>query len=55
MPAKKRKTHKRKHALSGIASMGSKIMTKAKTIRRAHPSKKWTSCVSEAAKSLKKR
>jgi len=37
-----------------MAAMGSKIMTEAKRIRKAHPGKKWTTCVSEAAKKLKR-
>jgi hypothetical protein len=37
-----------------LSEKGKKIMNKAKEIRKKHPTKKWTSCVSEAAKSLKK-
>lgn len=37
-----------------IGTMGSKIMAKAKKIRKENKNLKWTSCVSKAAKSLKK-
>jgi hypothetical protein len=37
-----------------LGSMGAKIMRKAKEIRKKSPSKKWTSCVKEAGKQLKK-
>lgn len=37
-----------------LSSMGSKIMRKAKEIRKENPGKKWTSCVKEAGRSLKK-
>lgn len=36
-----------------LASMGSKIMAEAKRIRRAHPGKKWTTCVSEAGRKFR--
>lgn len=35
-----------------IGSFGKRIMAKAKLIRKANPRKKWTTCVSEAAKKL---
>lgn len=38
-----------------VASMGKSIMLKAKQIREANPNKKWTTCVKEAAKLLKKK
>lgn len=38
-----------------VASMGKSIMLKAKQIREANPNKKWTTCVKEAAKILKKK
>ena len=50
---KKSKQMKRKGSKK-IGSMGSKIMKKAKEIRRKHPSKKWTTCVKESAKTFKK-
>lgn len=37
-----------------LAAQGSKIMAAAKKIRRAHPNKKWTTCVKEAGKAFKK-
>jgi hypothetical protein len=37
-----------------LAPKGKKIMDKAHEIREKHPHKKWTTCVAEAAKSLKK-
>ncbi len=37
-----------------LGAMGSKIMTKAKAIRKANPRMKWTSCVAKAGKSFKK-
>jgi hypothetical protein len=37
-----------------LGDMGKKIMTKAKAIRKSSPGKKWTTCVKEAGKSLKK-
>lgn len=40
-------------AKKAAAARGSKIMTKAKEIRKNSPSKKWTTCVKEAGKSLK--
>lgn len=36
-----------------LGKMGSKIMRKAKEIRRKSPSKKWQNCVKEAAKQVK--
>lgn len=38
-----------------LGSMGSKIMTEAKKIRKASPGKKWTTCVKEAGKKMKKK
>lgn len=37
-----------------LASQGKKIMTEAKKIRSKSPGKKWTTCVKEAGKKLKK-
>ena len=51
--AKKKVTLKRK-ATSKLRAMGSSIMAEAKRIRKASPRKKWTTCVGEAAKKLKK-
>jgi hypothetical protein len=51
----KRKTAKKAVKKSGskkIGTMGSKIMAKAKQIRKANPNLEWTSCVSKAAKSI---
>jgi hypothetical protein len=53
--ATKKRTAKKTVKKSGskkIGTMGSKIMAKAKQIRRANPNLKWTSCVSKAAKSI---
>jgi hypothetical protein len=59
MATKKRTTKKatakkavKKTGSKKIGTMGSKIMAKAKQIRKANPNMKWTSCVSKAAKSL---
>lgn len=59
MATKKKTTKKRtakkavkKSGSKKIGTMGSKIMTKAKAIRKANPNLKWTSCVSKAAKTL---
>lgn len=49
----KRKKSKSKGSKK-IGAMGTKIMAEAKRIRKAHPGKKWTSCVREGAKKLKK-
>ena len=46
----KKKTRKS----SKIGATGRKIMTEAKKIRKASPGKKWTTCVSQAAKKIKK-
>lgn len=35
-------------------AMGSKIMDKAKQIKKSNPGMKWTDCVKKAAKQLKK-
>ena len=37
-----------------LGTMGKKIMTEAKKIRKANPNKKWTNCVKEGAKKIKK-
>lgn len=37
-----------------LSAMGSKIMAEAKKIRKANPNKKWTTCVKEAGKKMKK-
>lgn len=37
-----------------LGAFGKKITTKAKEIRKKSPGKKWTSCIREAAKMLKK-
>lgn len=39
-----------KQTKAQLAARGRKIMAAAKAIRRAHPGKKWTMCVKEAAK-----
>ena len=44
---KKRSTRKQ-------SAMGKKIMAEAKRIRKKSPNKKWTDCVKEAGKKLKK-
>lgn len=36
-----------------LGAMGSKIMDKAKEIRKANPKMKWTDCVKKAGKSMK--
>ena len=54
MPAKKKAPVKRK-ASSKLRAMGTSIMAEAKRIRKASPRKKWTTCVSEAAKKLKRK
>ncbi len=41
-------------ARKSISSIGRRIMAKAKQIRKRNKGKKWTTCVKEAAKSLKK-
>lgn len=51
MATKAKKTVK-KTGTKKISSMGSKIMAKAKLIRKANPSLKWTTCVSKAAKAI---
>ncbi|MBR3831603.1 MAG: hypothetical protein IKJ52_10220 [Muribaculaceae bacterium] len=38
-----------------LSAMGSKIMAKAKAIRKEHPNKKWQTCVKEAGKACKKK
>lgn len=37
-----------------LSDMGTRIMRKAKEIRRKSPGKKWQNCVKEASKQLKK-
>ena len=37
-----------------LAATGRRIMAEAKKIRKAHPTKKWTTCVKEAGKKMKK-
>jgi len=37
-----------------LGTMGSKIMTEAKKIRKANPKMKWTDCVKKAGKNFKK-
>lgn len=37
-----------------LGSIGSKIMAEAKRIRSKSPNKKWTTCVKEAGKKMKK-
>ena len=37
-----------------LSAMGTRIMTEAKKIRKANPNKKWTTCVKEAGKKMKK-
>ncbi len=58
MATKKRKTVKKSTGRaknnSKIASIGKKIMTTAKAIRKANPRKKWTTCVSEAGKAYRR-
>jgi hypothetical protein len=54
MPVKKKVAPKRK-ATAKLRAMGSSIMTEAKKIRKASPRKKRTTCVSEAAKKLKRK
>lgn len=48
----KRKATSKKTKNTKIGAFGKRIMDEAHRIRRAHPLKKWTSCVSEAAKKL---
>lgn len=36
-----------------LSEQGSKIVSKAKQIRKANPKKKWTTCMKEAGKALK--
>jgi hypothetical protein len=43
-----------KMSKKALGDMGSKIMRKAKAIRRANPSKKWQTCVKEAGKFYRK-
>lgn len=40
----------KKTSKTKLAARGRAIMARAKKIRREHPSKKWTTCVKEAAK-----
>ena len=41
-----------KHHNKGTAKL-KKIIAEAKKIRKEHPAKKWTTCVSEGAKKVK--
>jgi hypothetical protein len=43
-----------KMSKKALGEMGSRIMRKAKEIRRKSPGKKWQNCVKEASKQLKK-
>ncbi len=43
-----------KRSKKAVGAMGKRIMTLAKKIRGKGKSKKWTTCVKEAAKRLKK-
>lgn len=55
MATKRKKTTTKKRKKTGskkIGTMGSKIMAKAKQIRKANPNLKWTTCVSRAAKQI---
>jgi hypothetical protein len=55
MATKRKSTKAKKTKKAGskkIGSMGSKIMAKAKQIRKANPNLKWTTCVSRAAKQI---
>lgn len=36
-----------------LASMGKAIIARAKAIRKAHPTKKWTACMKEAGSELR--
>lgn len=38
-----------------LSEMGSKIMAKAKQIRKKSPGKKWQNCVKEAGKAMKRK
>ncbi|MBN2776229.1 MAG: hypothetical protein JXR36_01220 [Bacteroidales bacterium] len=38
-----------------LSAMGKKITSDAKKIRKAHPNKKWTTCMKEAGKAYKKK
>lgn len=46
---KVKKVRKAGKANAGTAKL-KKIVAKAKTIYKAHPSKKWTTCIKEASK-----
>jgi hypothetical protein len=48
------KKAKKKTGNKKVGAMGKKIMAEAKRIRKASPNKKWTTCVKEGAKKLKK-
>ena len=53
--SKKKGTSKGKgRGKKSIGQQGKRIMQLAKQIRKKHPNKKWTECVSMAAKELKK-
>lgn len=49
MPKKVKKARKVGKANAGTAKL-KKIVAKAQQIRKASPSKKWTSCIKEASK-----
>ena len=49
------KMTKKKLSEMGISEMGSKIMAKAKQIRKKSPGKKWQNCVKEAGKAMKRK
>ena len=46
---KVKKSTRKKGNTKGIAAL-KKIVARAKVIYKAHPSRKWTSCIKEAAK-----
>ena len=50
----KHETRKAKPGTTKLKAMGSQIMTMAKKIRNASPTKKWTTCVKEAGKAYKR-
>jgi len=50
----KKKTSTKRSSTAKLRAMGSSIMSEAKRIRKASPTKKWTTCVSEAGKKFKR-
>lgn len=48
----KKKAPKRKSGNNAGTAKLKKIVAKAKQIRKASPSKKWTNCIKEAAKQV---